>query len=178
MDRMMKQEKWTGTIPAQSGPIGHSWSEYPILPGDPLPTTLHLPSAPLGNELWQCPGGEHTHHWEHPIPLAGWWLSKIVLLWWIGKGSTFPLVFPHGLSMPFSPLGLGLCAWSLLVSLPACLCFGRGLVLSASIFRAYGFLLVEIWSLAPGFCSACSLLHCKFLGETSSSFISDLIGSV
>ena len=66
--------------------------------------------------------------------------------------------------MTFSPLcGAG----------PLCLGpgLGRGPVLSANIFRAYGFLsssMVEVGSLAPGFCSACYFPHSKLPRETFS----------
>lgn len=50
---------------------------------------------------------------------------------------------------------------------------GRGLIPSANIFSARGFLsffffLVEIWCLDSEFCSACYYLHCKFQRETFS----------
>lgn len=146
---------------------------------DCLPTTLHLPSIPLGiDRLTVSSWG----HWEartlwrvsilqHLIPLAGCPLSKIVLLWQLGKGSVFLWSFLMVYLWPF-PLrfGLGLCARSLVSSLGS-LSFGSGLVLSANIFRVHGFLSsfwVEIWSLAPRFCLAFYFLHFKFQIETFS----------
>ena len=137
-------------VPAQLGSIAHPWCKY--LPttqwGDLLPTTLHLHPIPLGTEMVA-------------LPWWGWWGSArrsqlaFCSMWFYlristvqnsfavttGKGQPFPLVFPHALSMTFSLcLGLSLCAWSLLVNSLAFVSLGRGLVLSANIFSAHGFL--------------------------------------
>lgn len=169
--------------PNQDQPISLGPRIYQPL--DEGPFAHHSASAFLSSGHWQgtdrltvCSWG----HWEartlwrvsilqHLIPLAGCPLSKIVLLWQLGKGSIFLWSFLMVYLRPF-PLhfGLGLCARSLVSSL-ASLSFGSGLVLSANIFRVHGFLSsfwVEIWSLAPGFCLAFYFLHFKFQMETFS----------